>query len=242
MSQAMGVAPTRSIAATGRGRDRQRARVVRFRRLRLPGRDLRDKLLSARKPYAVAAGIVRRVRRCLRHAPAGGRAVRPYRRSRRPAHGTGDLGAGDGGAVFRHRAAAHVCRHWRARADAADPAAHDPGRIGRRRAHGVHRLSRRTQHGPPSRRQRQPQLRGCRGGHADWIAAHLHAGFHPGCGGYANLGLAHPVSGQRCAGCAGFGVAHGSAGGDSGTCYPHQARAGDRRLRHRMARHAPGVS
>jgi MFS family permease len=48
--------------------------------------------------------------------------------------------------------------------------------LDRWRTYGLHRLSRRTQHRPPPRHQRQPELRRCRGRHADRVAAD----FHPG--------------------------------------------------------------
>ena len=70
---------------------------------------LENHLLSLLASYGVfAVAFVMR--------PLGGVAVRPYRRSRRPAHGAGDIGAGDGGAVVRHRAAAYLCRRRSARA------------------------------------------------------------------------------------------------------------------------------
>jgi MFS transporter, MHS family, proline/betaine transporter len=67
MSQAMGVAPTRSTLPQVAG---VIGNVLEWYDFAAYG--FLAATFATKKPYAVAAGIVRRVRRCLRHAPAGG--------------------------------------------------------------------------------------------------------------------------------------------------------------------------
>ena len=122
--------PARDAQGRRRRGDRQRAGMVRFRRLCVFRRGDRPEFLPGRGPDGGAAVVVRRVRRGVPDAPAGRhhhRAVRRHPWAQGGAHPDRDV---DG---IRHRnggRAAGLREHRRRRAGAAGRGAADPGVLG----------------------------------------------------------------------------------------------------------------
>ena len=125
------------------GRHRQRARMVRFRGLRLSGRRHRQELLSIRQRGHAAARGLRGVRRRFRGSAARRHRDRMDRRSERPESLAAADHFRDGGrhGADRHRSELRQHRGAGAHADRARPA--DAGLLRRRRMGRLDRVHRR---------------------------------------------------------------------------------------------------
>ena len=177
----------------GRGRDRQRAGMVRLRRLRLSCAGHLAALLSGRQSLQVLAGDARRVRRRLRHAAGGLGRLRHVRRPLRapPRAGRGDLsdGALDGGAGL-------PADLWAGGTLGPHPARRlppRPGLVGRRRMGWLDRLHRRARERRPTRLCRLVATGQRRLGLPAGIAHGLSPQQHAAARNHAELGLARAV-------------------------------------------------